>query len=201
MLHLLLSLQHFIFAMHTLDALRADFDLRSKGSLSLPIAGMAVWSVAAVLGMLLPLKTAVLALVFATGAIFPVALAVARLRGEQLIDNVNPLAKLMGACVLMVNLLWAVHIPLLVYAPRFVPLSLGIGLGLHWIVYSWIIAHPLGYQHAIVRTLGLVAAWFLFPDHPVSACAVVVVVAYGMTLVQMRARLVSGTPDARTQGA
>lgn len=174
--------------MQTLTQLRADFDERSRGSLSLPSAGLLVWCIVGVLGMILPPKAAVLALVFATGAIFPLALAIARLRGEQLLENANPLARLMGVCVLMVNLLWAVHIPLLMQAPQFVPLSLGIALGLHWMVYSWIIGHPLGYRHAILRTAGLVAAWFAFPAHPVAASAAVVVVAYAITLVEMRMR-------------
>lgn len=174
--------------MNTLDELRADFDRRAKRSLSLPLAGLVVWSCVAVLGVLLPPKSATLALVFATGAIFPLAMAVATFRGEQLLENSNPLAKLMGVCVLMVNLLWGVHIPLLVYAPQFVPLSLGIALGLHWMVYSWIIGHPLGYRHAIVRTIGLVAVWFAFPEQRVVACALVVVAVYAMTILQMRAR-------------
>ena len=114
--------------MHTLNDLRADFDARSKQSLSMPLGGLIVWSAVAVLGAMLPLKAGVFALVFATGAIFPIALVIARFRGEQLIDNPNPLGRLMGTCVVMVNLLWAIHIPLLVYAPQFVPLSLGVGL-------------------------------------------------------------------------
>ncbi len=187
--------------MHTLDDLRADFDLRSKRSLSMPLAGLAVWSCVAVIGQLLPMKAALLALAFGTGAIFPLALAIARLRGEQLLDNTNPLAKLMGACVLMVNLLWAVHLPLLVYAPQFFPLSLGIGLGLHWVVYSWIIQHPLGYQHAILRTLGLVAVWFAFPEQRVTASAAVVVAAYLVTIFQMRSRPGTDVPRVQAQAA
>lgn len=174
--------------MQTLTQLRADFDERSKGAMSLPIAGMLVWCIVGVLGIFLPPKAAILALVFATGAIFPLGMGIARLRGEQLLENANPLARLMGVCVLMVNLLWAVHIPLLMRAPEFVPLSLGIGLGLHWMVYSWIIDHPLGYRHAILRTAGLVAVWFAFPAHPVTASAAVVVAAYAITIVEMRMR-------------
>lgn len=180
--------------MQTLNDLRADFDTRSKKSLSMPIAGLIVWSVVAVLGVFLPLKAAILALVFGTGAIFPIAVVIARVRGEQLINNPNPLAKLMGTCVVMVNLLWAVHIPLLVYAPKFVPLSLGVGLGLHWMVYSWIIAHPLGYHHAVVRTIGLAAVWFAFPSHLVTASAVVVVATYALTLFQMYSRSINAGP-------
>jgi hypothetical protein len=74
------------------------------------------------------------------------------------------------------------------HAPQFVPLSLGIALGLHWMVYSWIIDHPLGYRHAVLRTVGLVAVWFAFPAYPVSASAAVVVAAYAITILEMRAR-------------
>lgn len=175
-------------AMQTLIQLRADFDEHSKGAMSLPIAGLLVWCVVGILGTVLAPKAAILALVFATGAIFPLGMAIAKLLGEQLLGNANPLARLMGVCVLMVNLLWAVHIPLLMRAPQFVPLSLGIALGLHWMVYSWIIGHPLGYRHAILRTAGLVAVWFAFPAHPVTASAGVVVAAYAITIVEMRMR-------------
>ncbi len=182
----------------TLEALRADFDARSKGSMSMPVAGALVWAAVAVMGMLLPANTAIVVLVFATGAIFPVALVIAQVRGERLMDRVNPLSRLMGACVLMVNLLWGVHIPLLLRAPEFVPLSLGIGLGLHWMVYSWIIGHGLGYRHAIGRTIGLVVVWFAFPAFRVSACSLVIVAAYAITLLEMRSRLTADPSLQRT---
>lgn len=173
----------------TLSDLRADFDKHLKGPLSMPLAGIIVWLAIAILGTVLSLRGGVLALIIATGAIFPIAMAIAKLRGEELLYNANPLARLMGVCILMVNLLWALHIPLFINAPQFVPLSLGIGLGLHWMVYSWIIGHPLGYQHAIVRTIGLTIVWFAFPSHVVTASALVVVAAYVVTLLQMRTRL------------
>ncbi len=182
--------------MDSLAALRADFEATSNRSMSLPIAGMIAWSAIGIAGLLFPLKTAVTVLIFAVSVIFPLALPIARMRKEQLTSRANPLARLMGASVLMVNLLWALHIPLYLKAPAFVPLSVGIGLGLHWIVYSWIIDHPLGYRHAIGRTIGLVAAWFAFPSNPVSACAAVVVVAYVFTLVEMARR----TPDLSPAG-
>lgn len=182
--------------MESLQDLRIDFERRSNRSMSMPIAGTIVWSVVAVAGWLLPLKTAAAVLIIAVSLIFPLALPIAAVRKEQLTSRENPLAKLMGACVLMVNLLWALHIPLYLKAPQFVPLSVGIGLGLHWVVYSWIVAHPLGLRHAIVRTLALMTAWFAFPDHVVTACAVAVVLAYAMTLVEMARRQPAAWPSA-----
>ena len=174
--------------MDALASLRADFESRVNRSLSLPLAGTLVWAAVAALGLMLPEMKAIVSLVFATGAIFPIAMLIARIRGEQILGNANPLAKLMGVCVFMVNLLWALHVPLLLQAPQFVPLSLGLGLGLHWAVYSWIVGHRVGYAHVIVRTLALSAAWWLMPDHHVTACAVAVVLAYAVAIAMMATR-------------
>lgn len=178
----------------TLAALRADFEHQSRRAMSMPLAGALVWLAVAAAGALLPDKAALLAMVMGTGAIFPLALAIARVRGERLVSNPNPLAKLMGSCIFMVNLLWAVHIPLLVQQPAYVPLSLGIALGLHWVVYSWIVQHPLGVVHAVLRTGLVLAAWLAFPAHAVTAVALAVVAAYAVSLLQMATR--SGVPPS-----
>lgn len=94
----------------------------------------------------------------------------------------------MGLSVLMVNLLWAVHFPLAFHAPEFVPLSVGISFGLHWIIYSWIINHPLGIIHAILRTLLVLIAWYAFPQYSTFAVSIAVVLAYSFSLFQMLTR-------------
>lgn len=177
--------------MTSLEALRSDFERRTNRSLSMPLAGMLVWAAIGILGILLPMRTSLVAMMAATGAIFPIALLLSRIRREELVSSTNPLAQLMGMCVLMVNLLWIVHLSLFFGAPQYVPLSLGIGLGLHWIVYSWIVKHPVGVVHAILRTALILAAWMLFPEHRVSAVAAAVVVAYAVSLAQMSTRQVS----------
>jgi hypothetical protein len=183
-----------------LERTRADFEQRAKRSLSLPIAGAVIWAVIGVLGLWLPQRLAIYALLFGTGAIFPLAMAIAAARGEQLLSNTNPFARLMGACVFMVNLLWALHIPLALHAPIFVPLSVGIGLGLHWVVYSWITRHPVGYVHAGVRTVAVLAAWWVFQGNVVTACAVAVVVAYGYAIAVMATRQIPQPRGAQDVG-
>ena len=177
--------------------LRADFDDHAGRSLALPVAGAAVWGVIGVAGLFLRPGTASLVLLFGTGAIFPLGLAVAHRLGERLIDNPSPLAALMGRCVLMVNLLWAVHLTVFALAPVYLPLTMGIGLGLHWVVFGWIIGHPVGLIHAIARSALVTAAWWLLPTHRISAVAAAVVVVYGFTLYALatRSRAVSATQD------
>jgi hypothetical protein len=154
----------------------------------MPIAGAIIWSFVALLSTQFDEKSAVYILLFATGGIFPIALVIAKIRHEDLVSSSNPLAKLMGLCILMVNLLWAVHIPLLLNAPEFVPLSLGIGLGLHWVVYSWIINHPLGLIHAVLRSLLILVAWYLFPNNGIFAISSVIVLTYLISIYQMLTR-------------
>lgn len=171
-----------------LALLRADFDRHAGRSLALPVAGAIVWSAIGVADLVLPPTTASLLLLFGTGAIFPLGLAVAHQLGERLIDNPSPLAALMGRCVLMVNLLWAVHLTVFALAPAYLPLTLGIGLGLHWIVFGWIIGHPLGLIHATTRTALVTAAWWLIPTHRISAVAVAVVATYAYALFALATR-------------
>jgi uncharacterized protein DUF7010 len=97
--------------------LRADYDAQAGRSLSLPIAGALVWAAVALAGLILPERPATLFLLFATGAMFPVALVLARALGERLLGNTNPLAALMGLSTLMVNLLWVLHITAALEAP------------------------------------------------------------------------------------
>ena len=118
------------------NALRADFDRHAGRSLAMPIAGAIVWIIAAVAATRLDRPAAIQVLLSATGAIFPIALVIARLLKEELVNNPNPFGRLMGLCIIMVNLLWALHSTLIFKDASLVPLSLGIGLGLHWIVFS-----------------------------------------------------------------
>ena len=167
---------------------RSDFEKSSNRSVSMPIAGAIIWSLVAILSTQFDEKVAVYILLFATGGIFPIALFIAKFRKENLMSSTNPFSKLMGLCILMVNLLWAVHIPLLLQAPQFVPLSLGIALGLHWIVYSWIINHPVGLIHSLLRTILIVIAWFIFPTNSLLAISCVIVFVYLVSIYQMLTR-------------
>jgi len=114
-----------------LTTLRQAYDRHAGRSIALPIAGAIVWTVIAIAGAVLEPRLATFVLLCGTGLAFPLALALARPLGERIIDNPSPLAGLMGRSVVMVNLLWAVHLTLAVQDWAYLPLTLGIGLGLH----------------------------------------------------------------------
>lgn len=184
-----------------LAPLRADYDAQAGKSLSLPLAGATVWAAAGIASIFLTPRIATFVLILGTGVIFPVGLLFARILGERLLNNTNPLARLMAMCVLMVNLLWAVHLTLLYTAPTLIPLTLAIGLGLHWIVFSWIIQHPVGTIHAVGRTVLATVAWWAFPGHHVGAVCAVVVLTYLYTVVTLRNRLPNTAPVSGDEAA
>lgn len=172
----------------TLGDYRADFESSANRSIAMPLAGAIVWLCVGLVSLGFDFHISIYILLFSTGTIFPLALVIARLRKEVLISSPNPFAKLMGLSVLMVNLLWGIHFPLAISAPEFVPLSLGVGLGLHWVVYSWIINHPLGIVHAVLRTFLVLGAWYLFPEVRIFAVSVAIVLVYLLSLWQMLTR-------------
>jgi hypothetical protein len=108
----------------TLDEYRNEIEKSSNRSVSMPIAGTIVWGLIALLSTQFDETIALYILLFATGGILPLALVIAKIRTENLVSSSNLFAKLMGLCILMVNLLWAVHIPLLLNAPKIRPFKL-----------------------------------------------------------------------------
>lgn len=60
---------------------------------------MIVWLAIGLAGLAVSPRSATLALLGGTDAIFPVAMLIAKMRGEQLFARTNALARLMGLCV------------------------------------------------------------------------------------------------------
>jgi len=172
----------------TLDELRSDF-ARSR-FLAMPLAGTLAWSVAGVLGAVLPVDSASIALFVCMGGIFPLGLLLARFTGEDLLGtrSRNELDTLFGLNILMANLAWGIAIPFWLVEPTSLPLGAGILAGLMWVPFSWMIRHWVGLFHAIARTLLVVAAWFAFPDHRFVAVPAVVVAIYLVTIVMLARR-------------
>lgn len=182
----------------TLDELRADFIHRRNGCLSLPITGCIVWSLAAFSSFLVRPERANTMLVVCYFLLVPISIAIARIRGEQTRGGAeNPLLRLAALCRLMVTLLWAVHLPLFFMAPAFFPLSMAVGFGIHWVVFSWTVGHPVGLIHAFLRTSLAVAAWLLFPEDRAGAVSIAVAVAYLVSVVQLLRLHRRGWPGAR----
>lgn len=173
----------------TLSELRASFG-RSR-MLSMPIAGAIAWSAAGVFGAILPdADSASIALFLCMPAVFPLALLISRFTGEDVFGTQgrNELDRLFGFSILMSILVWGIAIPFWMIEPSSLPLSGGILAGLMWIPFSWIIQHWVGLFHGITRTVLVVAAWFLFPDHRFVVIPAVIVIVYLISIIALATR-------------
>lgn len=171
----------------SLSQLRSDF--RATSTASMPLAGMILWSVAAVGSILLPARTFGFAVACGSGLIFPLALLIDRVRGRHLMQRGrgNPvLANFMGG-VVTIGLLWPLVIIAGLSNPGIIVLGAAILLALVWIPFGWSADDPVGMRHAIGRTLGAYSA-YLFVPRPLrlTAICLVVVVAYIYSFANMR---------------
>ena len=166
-------------------------DFLATSTVSLPIAGALFWTVAAVAGLLLEPHIFAYALLFGTGAIFPLGILIDRLRGRNFMaaGRANPLTGLFMRSIGMMALMF----PLVIIAaaragdPTILVLGAAILTGIIWIPYGWAAADPAGLKHAVGRSLFCYAA-FLFVPEPTrgSAICAVVVLSYFYSFAFMR---------------
>jgi hypothetical protein len=173
-----------------LRSLRADF--LATSTTSMPLAGMAIWSVAGLVGLAGSGALAAYAVLFGSGLIFPLALAIDALRGQRRLRSGtagNPLMVLFLRSIVMIALLW----PLAILAaraaqdPTLIVLGGAILMAIIWIPYGWAAGDPAGLEHAIARSVACYAAFVLVPQpYVASAICGAVVLSYLYTLVRMK---------------
>ena len=179
----------------TLQDMRLDFILRRKGSMALPMCGIAVYSLAAALSLVLEPRWHNLALALCFFAVMPLGALMMKVRGEEIgSPRENPLFDLSAKARWMALATWAIHIPVWIYAPELFPISIGIGFALHWVIFSWTVDHPVGFIHLAMRIVFVLTAWHLVPSNRMGAVAAGIALAYAISVVQLsridwRARL------------
>jgi hypothetical protein len=173
-------------AIMTLDEMRADFIARRKGVPSLPITGILTYGSAALASLFVPPEAHNLVLAIAFWSIMPIAALISKLRKETMFAPPdNELFRLAALARLMVLSTWAIHIPIWIYAPSLFPLTVGIAFGLHWVIFSWTIGHPVGLVHLGLRVVLVLAAWCLVPDNRMGAVALAVAFSYAFSVWQL----------------
>ena len=173
----------------TLEDQRAEF-ARGLG-IAMPVAGTIAWTLIGIAGAFLPTILAAWALFIGTGSIFGLGLLIARFTGEDLLGKTrknNTFDRLFLLNVLAAWLVFAIAIPFFMIEPTSLPLSVGILAGLMWIPYSWIIQHWIGVAHGVVRTVLVLAAWYVFPERRFVAVPMVIVGVYLATIYVLATR-------------
>lgn len=173
----------------TLEQQRHEFCNRSF--LAMPIAGTIAWTIIGIAGMTLPMPHAIWVLYIATGSIFGLGILVSKITGEDLLGKTRPknvFDNLFMSTVFSSWLVFAIAIPFVMVEPTSLPLTVGILAGLMWIPFSWIIQHWVGYFHGFVRTLLLLAAYYMFPEQRFVVIPFIIVGIYIVTIAALAVR-------------
>lgn len=171
----------------TFAEMQAEFIRRRKGAISLPLAGVVNYGVAALASLFVSAGNANLLLATCFWAIPPVAALIGRIRGEDFAgDRANPLFQLGKLARIMVLSTWAIHIPVWIHAPSLFPLTVGVSFGLHWVVFGWSIGHKLGLVHLAMRVTLVPIAWYAASGNPVGAVSAAVAFCYLVSVFQLR---------------
>jgi uncharacterized membrane protein len=169
-----------------IDEMRLDYVTRRKGNWAVPTAGMIAYSLAAILSLILEPRWHNLALVLCFWTIPPVGALLMKIRGEERgSPQENSLFDLSTKARWMALSTWAIHIPIWIYAPTLLPITIGIGFALHWVIFSWIVNHPVGFIHLGMRIVLVLSAWHLFPDNRMGAVAAGIAIAYAISVFQL----------------
>lgn len=173
----------------SLDVQREEF---ARGRfLAMPLAGTLVWSLMLITGACLPMNQAMLALYIGTGCIAYVGMAVSKFTGEDFLDKSRPknaFQNLFFYGMAQAILVYSIAIPFAIVDPRAAPMGVGILAGLMWIPFSWIIQHPIGWLHTLIRTTLITAAWFLLPEHQYTVVPLIVIACYVFTIPVLELR-------------
>jgi len=163
-------------AIEVFESERAGLALRTRQGIGMPVAGMLYWVAAAVLVRTLPQPAALLAMFFATGAVFPVGTLLTRLAGGDLFARSATLTSL-GLILAAVQLFyWPVIVVIYRVAPDWTPWTMAVLFGSHFLPYLWLY-RSRAYAFLAVSTslvlavAALVAQGPLYREAPVLAAA------------------------------
>lgn len=150
----------------SLDIQLAEF--RSHKFIATPIAGAIAWTGVGICGLVSSsLFVKCMAVFVGTGAIFYLALLVARFTGEDLLGKQgekNAFDRYFLLTVFQAVAVYAIAIPYFLIEPQSLPMTVGILTGLMWIPFSGFLGHWIGIFHASVRTASILVLWYMLPE-------------------------------------
>ncbi len=173
----------------SLEQQRQEFS--GKRFLAMPLAGTIVWLFIGLVGATMPIEYAVWAVWIGAGSTFYLGVGISKITGENFLaknKTKNVFDRLFMSGVVMALLVFAIAMPFATIDHTSIPLTVGVLAGLMWMPLSWIIQHWVGYFHAIVRTLGIVAAWYLFPEHRFVVIPAIIVAVYLVSIIALELR-------------
>jgi hypothetical protein len=173
----------------SLEAQRKEFI--NRRFLATPLAGLIIWLLIGIAGLMLSETITVWILFIGTGSIVYLGLFISRFTGENFLDKKKPKNTFDGLFMFSVGqavLVYAIAIPFFLIDYSSLPMTVGILTGLMWMPFSWIIKHWVGAFHAIFRTISVLALWYVLPEHRFTVIPFAIVLIYVMTLIILNNR-------------
>jgi hypothetical protein len=157
---------------------------RARGGASAPAAGCLYWGGLALAGNYLTPHNWMLLAFFTSGLIFPLALLLQKPLGANILVKSPLSGAILPAFVSMLTATWSITISAFLTFPTLVPLTLAIGLALHWPAIGWLYGRTILYSgHLIVRTAAVLFIWFGMPDARLTLLPAAVSAVYLFTML------------------
>lgn len=117
---------------------RNELILASKKGIGFPMAGFFIITFAAFAVNLLPERQALMAVFFATGTLFPIAMLISKLLKVDPFIKLPPLSNLSAILAGVQIFYWPIFILIFKIAPVWLPFTMAILFGSHFIPYGWL---------------------------------------------------------------
>ncbi len=163
---------------------RLEAYARLSGGFPIPMAGTLYWAGLGALGFHFDTYTWSLLAFMASGLIFPMALGLARLFGNDFMTGRTSTTDILIPAFIGMFLFWPMAIAALWTEPELVPLILAIGLSLHWPVIGWSYGRTALFSaHAIVRAALSFGVWLALPEARTTLLPFAVAGIYAVTVM------------------
>lgn len=161
-----------------IDHERKRYCVAAGGGISLPVAGAIYWAAIGIAGFYLEAADWAFAAAFGSGLIFPLGVLLQGPLRSPFMKSKSPLSGVTFAAITAINLLWPIHILLIGGFPEAAPLTLAIGMSLHWPIIGWSYHSRTCLIHALVRVAAVTVIWYGFPDLRLTGIPFVVAALY-----------------------
>lgn len=173
----------------TLEQQRLEFI--NQKFLATPLAGLIIWALIGTTGIFFSDFIAVWAVFIGTGSIVYLGLFLSKFTGENFLDKSRPKNEFDTLFLYTAGqaiLVYSIAIPFFLIDYTSLPLTVGILTGLMWLPFSWIVKHWVGIFHALIRTILVLALWYLLPEYRFIAIPFGIVLIYILTLLILNHR-------------
>lgn len=168
-----------------LAAEREAVFFRLRGGYPIPLAGGIWWTVLGAAGYVIRRHELWILFAFVTsGAIFPLALLLAKITKIDFMRDRNALSDMIVPALISMLLVWPMAISAFWTYPALVPLILSVGMSVQWPVIGWTYGRTaLFTSHAVVRAVACFVLWNWMPSTRFTVLPLTVAAIYGVTVV------------------